>query len=315
LRGNFVVARRHLEASIALAQAAGLATELGQALQLLGEVAGSEGQYHEARELLEQSLALARSTANAPLQVAALTVLGEVARAQGDDTAAEPLYREALDLARSLGDAWRCSVLLHNLGHVTAHRGDLKGAQQCFQESLAIGQQIDSLWNVAHSLAGLAGTLGALGAPALAARMFGAAEQIFATLDTPLDFADQVEFERNLAYVRAQIDEAAFSAARAAGRTLSPAQAITEALAIPAPREQATVRAAAPSTMFTGGLTARECDVLHLVAQGRSNKEIAAALTISERTVNTHLVHIFAKLGVTSRAAATAAALRVGLVE
>jgi hypothetical protein len=49
--------------------------------------------------------------------------------------------------------------------------------------------------------------------------------------------------------------------------------------------------------------------VLRLVAQGRSNKEIAVALTISERTVNTHLVHIFAKLDVSSRAAATAAAL------
>ena len=72
--------------------------------------------------------------------------------------------------------------------------------------------------------------------------------------------------------------------------------------------------ATAPSTA-AGGLTARERDVLRLVAQGRSNKEIAAALTISERTVNTHLVHIFEKLSVTSRAAATAAALRFGLVE
>jgi DNA-binding CsgD family transcriptional regulator len=55
--------------------------------------------------------------------------------------------------------------------------------------------------------------------------------------------------------------------------------------------------------------------VLRLVAQGRSNKEIAVALTISERTVNTHLVHIFAKLDVSNRAAATATALRLGLVK
>jgi hypothetical protein len=50
---------------MALAHAAGSATELGQALQLLGEVAGSEGQYSEARELLEQCRDLARSTENA----------------------------------------------------------------------------------------------------------------------------------------------------------------------------------------------------------------------------------------------------------
>ena len=311
-----MAARTHLEASIALAQAAGSVAELGQALQLLGEVASSEGQFDEARRLLEQSRDLARAAGHASLLMAVLTVLGEVSRAQGDDATAEPRYREALDLAREQGDVWRCSVLLHNLGQVMAHRGDFRAAQQSFQESLAIEQQLDSLWNAAHSLAGLAGTLGRLGTPVLAARLFGAAEQILARLGAPLDFADQAEFERNLAHARSQLDEAIFSAAHAAGRALAPAQAIAEALAISAPDEETAVRAVeAPSATAAGGLTARERDVLRLVAQGRSNKQIAVALTISERTVNTHLVHIFAKLDVSSRAAATAAALRLGLVE
>src|SRR5215213_3923219 len=316
LRGNFVAARTHLEASVVLAQTAGSVVDLGRSLQLLGEVAGSQGQYDEARQLLEQSRNLAQAAGYAPLLMAALTVLGEIARTQGDDAAAEPLYREALDLARERSDAWRCSVLLQNLGHINAHRGDLGGALRCFQESLAIEQQINSLWNTAHTLAGLAGTLGWLSRPALAARLFGAAEQILATLGTPLDFADQAEFERNLAYARSQLDEAAFSTAHATGRALTPAQAIVEALAIPAPDEQTAIQAAmAPSTTAAGGLTARERDVLGLVVQGRSNKQIAVALTISEGTVNTHLVHIFAKLDVSSRAAATAAALRLGLIE
>jgi DNA-binding CsgD family transcriptional regulator len=282
----------------------------------LGEVAGSQGQYDEARQVLERSRGLARAAGHVPLLIAALTVLGEVARTQGDDVTAEPLYREALDLARERNDAWRCSVLLQNLGHINMHRGDFSGAQQCFQESLAIEHQIDSLWNIAHSLTGFAGTLGWLGKPALAARLFGAAEQILATLGTPLDFADQAEYERNLAHARSQLDAAAFSAAWAAGRSLAPAQAVAEALAIPAPDALTAVRAGAtvPATA-AGGLTARERDVLALVAQGRSNKEIAVALTISERTVNTHLVHIFGKLDVSSRAAATAAALRLGLIE
>jgi DNA-binding CsgD family transcriptional regulator len=119
-----------------------------------------------------------------------------------------------------------------------------------------------------------------------------------------------------VAHARSQLDEATFSAAHVAGRALTPAQAIAEALAIPASDEQAAVRAAeVPSATAAGGLTARERDVLGLVVQGRSNKQIAMALMISERTVNTHLVHIFAKLDVSSRAAATAAALRFGLVE
>jgi DNA-binding NarL/FixJ family response regulator len=54
------------------------------------------------------------------------------------------------------------------------------------------------------------------------------------------------------------------------------------------------------------GLTQREAEVLRLVAAGKSNREIAAALVISEHTVARHLQNMFAKLGVSSRSAATA---------
>ena len=62
-----------------------------------------------------------------------------------------------------------------------------------------------------------------------------------------------------------------------------------------------------------GGLTEREADVLRLVATGKTNREIAHDLSLSEKTVARHLSNIFAKLGVPSRAAATAFALRAGL--
>ena len=55
-----------------------------------------------------------------------------------------------------------------------------------------------------------------------------------------------------------------------------------------------------------GGLTAREAEVLRLVASGKTNRDIAVELVISEHTVARHLQNIFAKLGVTSRSAATA---------
>ena len=56
-------------------------------------------------------------------------------------------------------------------------------------------------------------------------------------------------------------------------------------------------------------LSARELDVLKLVRQGASNKEIARALHISEATVKTHLLHAFGKLGVDDRTAAVSVAL------
>lgn len=63
------------------------------------------------------------------------------------------------------------------------------------------------------------------------------------------------------------------------------------------------------------GLSERELDVLRLVAEGLSNREIAKGLFVSEATVKTHLNHAFGKLGVDSRTAAVAAARAAGLVE
>ena len=61
-------------------------------------------------------------------------------------------------------------------------------------------------------------------------------------------------------------------------------------------------------------LTPRELATLQLMADGKANKEIATALGISERTVKTHLGHLFEKLGVTSRTEAIGVATRRGLV-
>ncbi len=68
-------------------------------------------------------------------------------------------------------------------------------------------------------------------------------------------------------------------------------------------------RRAAPSA----GLTAREVEVLRLVAQGRSNREIAAELFIAEKTARNHVERVYAKLGVNNRTQATLAAIDRGL--
>ncbi|HEY4387405.1 MAG TPA: response regulator transcription factor, partial [Ktedonobacteraceae bacterium] len=70
------------------------------------------------------------------------------------------------------------------------------------------------------------------------------------------------------------------------------------------------VRAPEPSK----ALTERESEVLQLLAQGRSNKEIAHQLSLGEKTIKTHVSHILGKLGVQSRTQAALDAVRLGLV-
>jgi DNA-binding NarL/FixJ family response regulator len=89
-----------------------------------------------------------------------------------------------------------------------------------------------------------------------------------------------------------------------AGPDLAAARALAQRLAAPEPSPDAS------STT----LSARELEVLGHVARGETNREIAGALVISEHTVGRHVEHIFAKLGVTSRSAATAYAYEHGLV-
>ena len=75
------------------------------------------------------------------------------------------------------------------------------------------------------------------------------------------------------------------------------------------------VRDLASPRALPGGLTEREAEVLRLVAAGHTNREIAADLYLSEKTVARHLSNIFTKIGVSSRAAATAYAFDHRIVE
>jgi len=78
--------------------------------------------------------------------------------------------------------------------------------------------------------------------------------------------------------------------------------------------EKAKQAVSSPSPAYPAGLTAREIEVLRLVATGYPDARIARELVLSPRTINTHLRSIYAKLGVSSRTAATRSAFELKLV-
>jgi len=142
-----------------------------------------------------------------------------------------------------------------------------------------------------------------------AARLYGAAHELAETygLDVPGDLF-RAEHEREVDAAHAALDPDGFAAAWAAGRALTLEQAAEEALGV-------TLGSAleAVGTRPSDGLTQREREVLRLVGEGRTDREIAETLFVSARTVEWHVANILRKLGLRSRAAAAAYAARSGL--
>lgn len=151
---------------------------------------------------------------------------------------------------------------------------------------------------------GVGGVAAAQEQPVRAALVFGAAEALREEINAPRPVAHQAHYERYLATARAQLDEAAFAGAWARGRAMTPEQALVEEAEALRPKR----------VTYPAGLTGREVEVLRSVARGMSNAQVAAELFISPRTVDAHLTSIYAKLGVSSRTAATRYAIEHDLV-
>ncbi|HEV2781229.1 MAG TPA: response regulator transcription factor [Actinophytocola sp.] len=126
---------------------------------------------------------------------------------------------------------------------------------------------------------------------------------VLTTYDTDSDVLPAIEAGATGYLLKDAPREELFRAVEAAARgqaVLSPAVAT---------RLMGQMRAPSPDS-----LSQRELEVLGLIARGSTNKEAAAALFISEATVKTHLLHVYAKLGVNDRAAAVAVAFERGLL-
>ncbi len=123
--------------------------------------------------------------------------------------------------------------------------------------------------------------------------------------------------DATVAAARTALGDDSFEAARSAGRALPLEEVVAEADAIFAEEEIAADAAPAPTAPSSGvdghGLSARELEVVRLIAAGRSNREIADALFISHGTAITHVRNILTKLGHDSRTAVAGWAIRHGL--
>src|SRR5262249_52845476 len=149
-----------------------------------------------------------------------------------------------------------------------------------------------------------------LGELDLAARLLGAHSAVAESLGTLPQLPQRAAYERALETTRTRLGEAAFAAAWSSGQALPFDDAIDLAEAVLALAKQ---QGTPPPLSTVAGLPPRELEVLRLLPRGLSNPAIAEALFVSRRTVQTHLTHIYGKLGVATRAEAIAYAVQHGL--
>jgi non-specific serine/threonine protein kinase len=273
-------------------------------------VAEDQGAYDQATAFLEEALGLFRDLGDRGGVANVLNTLGVVAYEQEETSRAQALFEEAMGEFRALDNPWGIGVVLANLGRIARGQGNYARASVSFAESLALqweraGQRL----SVTVPLRGLASIAALTGRFERAVRLYGAAEAIRAAVDAPLP-RHHAQSLRALDQARAALGEEAFAAHWDAGRTLPVAAAVAEALAVP-PDTAADV---SPTPAARHGLTRKEVEVLHLLREGLTNRQIAECLYIGERTAQTHVQHILDKLDVSTRAAAAAYAVEHRLV-
>jgi DNA-binding CsgD family transcriptional regulator len=150
-----------------------------------------------------------------------------------------------------------------------------------------------------------------------AVRLFSAADRLRNEIGVPLPPGEREKIEKTLGSLRAQMNANEFNAAWDFGQTMSPEAALAAIDESAGDIAQAMERGETKTVDTSGlgfSLTRREVEVLQLLVEGRSDKEIGEALFISHRTAMTHVTNILNKLGVNSRTAAAALAVRQGLV-
>ena len=333
VKGEYDRAEVLYEMSLAMRRAHGDKTWVADTLQNIAALAYDRGDMAKAIEAATESRHMAQEIGYKEGLANALSHLGMALIGQGQHEKAETLLEESLEMARDIGDQSNQSLTLKRLAQVATARQDYANARTLLGQALQIHLSLHEYnTDMAGALEGLAylevGEAAARNAPEKAEKaaiILGAIEARRKEMGAPITPVNRAYHGQRVQALRSRLGLSAFDAAWRKGRAMPfeevAALAIRTMDAGRRTAEQTTsastplVHWTAPATPATGSdLTERELDVLRLVTEGLTNKEIGDRLVLSHRTVQNHLYSIFSKLDVTTRSAATRYAMERSLV-
>jgi len=283
--------------------------EIVRSLWFLGLVAGKRGDVARLEALAAECAPLVPAIGVTLWHAVPNSLLALAALVGGDSKRASELLQSTLDYHGRHGYLWAHAWVLGVLAEAAMLDNDRPRALALHQRSLAEFNEAGDIYATLDGLIAVADHAVVFGQAETAARLLGAVAVIRAAVGNRLTWTNVTETEV-VASVRSVLGDAVFDVMSDAGRSLALADAVALAATV-AP--SATTTGASQPTPATAddpfGLSPREREVLRLVAEGKSNKEIGEALFVSPRTAGTHVTNIFGKLDVTSRSAAVAVAL------
>jgi DNA-binding CsgD family transcriptional regulator len=274
--------------------------EVGMAFYQLGELHRLHGEFQQA----EQAYRDASDRGCEPQPGLSLLRLAE-GRPDSAKASIRRVMGDASDVQGPAGGASR-SRLLGGYVEIMLAGNDLEAARAAAEELSRTAAVLDAPFLHAASAHATGGVLLAEGQGRAALDVLRKARTIWQELEAPYETA-RVRVLMGMACQQLGDQETAKLHLDAAGSTFQRLGAAPDLARV----KQLSLKAAAKAAY---GLTTRELEVLALVAAGKTNQQIAAALIISDHTVRRHLQNIFSKVGVSSRAAATAYVLERNLI-
>jgi predicted ATPase/DNA-binding CsgD family transcriptional regulator len=299
-----------------------------------GIYAGRLGEHDLAIQHEEHALAIAQQLGSdhwvLNFTSTVLGHLGNITLLLGEIERAGQYFSDAVLMQRNQGFEPGASHRWGNhpvagLGDVARARGDPAVAYQHYLDACTHAHQFRDARGVAFALSGIAGSLAAMGEWRLAARSFGRAEAYHDAISLPFGL-ESMDRQRALGlpepWQRAsepfgkesRLREAVLRGGHSTHRSIPDVSGAESAWAegrmVPIPQLLIELNERHPSSMTssaahkTDPFTPREIEVLRLLAEGRSDKEIAVTLFVSPRTASSHVANILMKLDVSSRAAA-----------